>query len=112
LGSSVFLLQGKWKTYVLYKTKDVCLSNQWLGHFFSQCGICFFIMKNFAAPHHTAIPHRGTMISPAKLTRSEASLRVSQSLVAAAGSGPSHMIRALSPPQDGQGADVFPRVTP
>jgi hypothetical protein len=69
-------------------------------------------MKNFAAMHHLVIPHRGKLISLAKLTHFEAWLRVSQSPGAAARSDRWHIIRALSPPQDGQGADVVPKVTP
>jgi hypothetical protein len=86
--------------------------NQRLAIYIPQCGKHFFIMKNFAASHHLAIPHCGKLISPAKLTRFEAPLRASESPVAPARIGASHMIRALSPPQDGQGADASARVVP
>jgi hypothetical protein len=105
-------LRKKWKTYVLYKTKDVDYVNQRLAVVVSRCGKMFFIMKNFAASHHFVIPHCGTLISRAKLTRFEGWLRAPQSPTAPARHGPSHMIRALSPPQDGQGADASAGVTP
>jgi hypothetical protein len=62
LGPRIVTCAAAWKTYVLYKTRNLLEENQRLGVVISACEKAFFQMEGNVATQHAALPPYETPI--------------------------------------------------